>query len=219
MTNSFELNKSTESGLQSGKVEDVTVTKSGPMKHRDPGADQDLSFSRRRPSGDNIERDICNHCGLISYDNPKIVVGAVVTHADKFLLCRRAIEPRKGFWTLPAGFMEHGESVEEGAKREAREEANVEIVLRNLLAVYSIPRLSQVQIMFCAEMLTPAFSAGPESLEVALFAWDEIPWTELAFPSVHWALTQFHSIKGQDIFAPFGNPDGASGNMFPERQP
>lgn len=205
--------------MQTGKVTDVATIEPGPMKHRDPEAAQDLSFSRRKPTGDNIERDICDHCGLINYDNPKIVVGSVVTYAEKFLLCRRAIEPRKGFWTLPAGFMEHGESVEEGAKREAREEANVEITLRNLLAVYSIPRLSQVQIMFCAEMLTPEFSAGSESLEVALFSWDEIPWTELAFPSVHWALTQFNGVKGQDVFAPFGNPDGANGNMFPVRQP
>ncbi len=189
------------------------------MKHRDPGAGKDLSFSRRKPAGDSLERDVCNHCGLISYDNPKIVVGSVVTFENKFLLCRRAIEPRKGFWTLPAGFMEHGETTEDGAKREAREEANVEITLRNLLAIYSIPRLSQVQIMYCAEMLTPEFSAGPESLEVALFSFEEIPWAELAFPSVHWALMQFNGVKGHDVFAPFGNPDGASGNMFPVRQP
>tara|TARA_R110000868_G_scaffold37785_3_gene133221 strand:- start:5548 stop:6207 length:660 start_codon:yes stop_codon:yes gene_type:complete len=218
MTNSFELNKSTGNRLQAGKVADATTARPGPMKHRDPGAAQDLSFARRKPAGDNIERDICDHCGLISYENPKIVVGSVVTYEDKFLLCRRAIEPRKGFWTLPAGFMEHGESVEDGAKREAREEANVEITLRNLLAIYSIPRLSQVQIMFCAEMLTPKFSAGPESLEVALFGWDEIPWAELAFPSVHWALTQFNDVKEKDVFAPFGNPEGANGNLFPDRQ-
>lgn len=219
MTNSFELNKSRDDKLQAGKVADAAASRPGPMKHRDPGAAQELSFSRRKPAGDDVDRDICDHCGLISYDNPKIVVGSVVTYADKFLLCRRAIEPRKGFWTLPAGFMEHGESVEEGAMREAREEANVEITLRNLLAIYSIPRLSQVQIMFCAELLKPEFSAGSESLEVALFSWEEIPWSELAFPSVHWALTQFNSVKGRGVFAPFGNPDGASGNMFPDRRP
>lgn len=192
---------------------------SGAMKHREPGSEHELSFMRRVPTGDSLPRDICDRCGFISYDNPKIVVGSVVTYESKFLLCRRAIEPRKGYWTLPAGFMEHGETVEEGARREAREEANAEIRIRDLLAVYSIPRIAQVQIMYRAELDRPAFSAGVESLEVALFDWEDIPWTELAFPSVHWALTQFHSVAGQTVITPFGNPEGAAGTGFPPREP
>lgn len=196
-----------------------TVLKPGPMKHREAGAGLDLAFSRRAPTGDSITRDICDHCGLISYDNPKIVVGSVVTFQNKFLLCRRAIEPRKGFWTLPAGFMEQGESVEEGAMREAREEANVKIRIRDLLAVYSIPRLSQVQIMYRADMEAAEFSAGIESLEVALFDWVDIPWEELAFPSVYWALTQFHEVRDQAVIAPFGNPTGEEAMRFPPGRP
>jgi ADP-ribose pyrophosphatase YjhB (NUDIX family) len=189
------------------------------MKHREPGAENELAFSRRVPTGDSLPRDICNSCGFIHYDNPKIVVGSVVTSGDRFLLCRRAIEPRKGFWTLPAGFMEHGETVEDGARREAREEANADIRIRDLLAIYSIPRIAQVQIMYRAELADPNFSAGVESLEVALFTWDEIPWQELAFPSVYWALTQFRSVAGQAVITPFGNPEGELGNVFPPRAP
>jgi ADP-ribose pyrophosphatase YjhB (NUDIX family) len=189
------------------------------MKHREPGSEHDISFSRRIPTGDGVEREICNHCGLIAYDNPKIVVGSVVTFEGKFLLCRRAIEPRKGFWTLPAGFMEHGETTEQGAMREAREEANVEIRIRDLLAVYSIPRIGQVQIMYRADMATPDFSAGVESLEVALFDWADIPWKELAFPSVFWALTQFRSVQNEVVIAPFANPEGATGDQLPSVGP
>ncbi|MES1991502.1 MAG: NUDIX hydrolase [Pseudomonadota bacterium] len=195
------------------------AVKPGPMKHREAGAGLDLAFTRRPPAGDAIPRDICDHCGLISYDNPKIVVGSVVTFQNKFLLCRRAIEPRKGFWTFPAGFMEHGESVEEGAMREAREEANISIRIRDLLAVYSIPRLSQVQIMYRAEMLTSEFSAGVESLEVALFDWADIPWEELAFPSVYWALKQFQEVADHAVVAPFGNPTDEAALRFPPGQP
>lgn len=182
---------------------------------REPGADHDPAFTRRVPTGDNLPRDICDRCGFIHYVNPKVVVGSVVLHEGRILMCRRAIEPRKGFWTLPAGFMEQGETAEEGARREAREEANAEIVLKDLLAVYSIPRIAQVQLMYRAELAHPTFSAGEESLEVALFGWDEIPWEELAFPSVHWALTQFRSVEDQSVIVPFSNPDGETGNLFP----
>ncbi|HEY4345212.1 MAG TPA: NUDIX hydrolase [Parvibaculum sp.] len=191
----------------------------GAMKHREPGSERELSFSQRVPTGDSLPRDICDSCGFIHYDNPKIVVGSVVTYGDAFLLCRRAIEPRKGFWTLPAGFMEHGETVEDGARREAREEANADIRIRDLLAIYSIPRIAQVQIMYRAELLTPEISPGVESLEVALFDWETIPWDQLAFPSVYWALTQFRSVADQKIITPFVNPEGENGNMFPARPP
>ena len=187
------------------------------MKHREPGSTHELLFTQRVPAGDSVPRDICDRCGFIHYDNPKIVVGSVVTHGDRFLLCRRAIEPRKGFWTLPAGFMEQGETTAEGARREAREEANADIRIRDLLAIYDIPKIAQVQLMYRAELAAPGFSAGPESLEVALFDWDGIPWDQLAFPSVYWALTQFRSVMNEAVIAPFSNPDGEWGNALPPR--
>ncbi|MEL7129147.1 MAG: NUDIX hydrolase [Pseudomonadota bacterium] len=163
------------------------------------------SFSQKIPDGDDRERRVCTDCGFIDYVNPKIIAGAVVTQGTKILLCRRAIEPRKGFWTLPAGFMEEGESVEQGAAREAMEEANAKIEIDRLLAVYSVPRISQVQIMYRARLHSEV-SPGPESLEVGLFAWHDIPWRELAFPTVVWALTHYAETRGQNDFAPFTNP-------------
>lgn len=169
-------------------------------------------FSRSVPAGDTHERDVCTACGFVHYVNPKVVTGSVVTHEDRLLICRRAIEPRRGYWTLPAGFMEVGETVEDAARREAREEANADIVIDRLLAVYTIPRLAQVQVMFLAHLGQPGFSAGPESLEVKLVAWDEIPWDDLAFPSVRWALTQSLSVRGSMTFLPFCNPPGETGD-------
>jgi ADP-ribose pyrophosphatase YjhB (NUDIX family) len=171
------------------------------------------NFTRRVPDGDNRERLVCDDCGLIHYDNPKIVVGAVVTFQEKFLLCRRAIPPRHGYWTLPAGYLEEHETTEDGARREAFEEATADIVIEQLLAVYNVPRISQVQLIYKAHLDEPVFRPGVESLEVALFGWDEIPWDELAFPSVHWALNQFREIDGKGVFAPFTNPPGEFGNM------
>lgn len=166
-----------------------------------------ISFSTGVPPGEDRERRICDTCGFIDYANPRIVTG-VVAHADsRILLCRRAIEPRKGFWTLPAGFLELGESVEEGARRESMEEARAELEIETLLGMYSIPRIGQVQIFFRARLLNVP-SPGPESLEVGLFGWDEIPWKELAFPSVRWALDHYRETEGRSGFAPFGNPPG-----------
>jgi ADP-ribose pyrophosphatase YjhB (NUDIX family) len=145
-------------------------------------------FVRRIPEGDDRERMMCPDCGHVAYENPKVVVGSIVAEGDTVLLCRRAIEPRSGYWTIPAGYMEMGETVEEGARREAWEEARARIALDGVLAVYSIARLGQVQVIFRARMEQPGFEAGPESLEVRRFAWDEIPWDDLAFPSVRWAL-------------------------------
>lgn len=144
------------------------------------------------PDGDTRERKVCAECGFIAYENPKIVVGAVCRWEERILLCRRAIEPRAGFWTLPAGYLELNEATPEGAAREAWEEACARIAIEGLLAVYDIPRLSQVQLIYRAELVSPEIAPGPESLEVRLFAWDEIPWQELAFPSVTWALEQYH---------------------------
>lgn len=166
------------------------------------------SFSKQVPPGEDRERRVCDHCAFIDYQNPRIVAGVVAHDAEgRLLICKRAIEPRRGFWTLPAGFMELGESVEEGAMREAREEACADLELGPLLAVYSIPRISQVQIFFRARLRnTPR--PGPESEEVSLVAWEDIPRNELAFPSVSWALDHYWRTKDQDIFLPAGNPPG-----------
>jgi len=164
------------------------------------------------PDGDSLERDVCETCGFVAYQNPKVVTGAVVLDDGKVLLCRRAIEPRRGFWTLPAGYMELGETVEEAARREAWEEARADLALERVLAVYTIPRIAQVQVMFLARLASQGIEAGPESLEVGWFGWDEIPWSDLAFPSVRWALTQASSVAGKADFAPFGNPPGERGD-------
>jgi ADP-ribose pyrophosphatase YjhB (NUDIX family) len=165
-------------------------------------------FSRTVPAGDNRERDVCGACGFVHYVNPKIVVGAVVTVPDgRILMCKRAIEPGLGFWTLPAGFLEEQETAEEGAIREAQEEANAAILIDGLLGVYSVPRISQIQLMFRARLAGDAFSPGVESLEVALFAWDAIPWEHLAFPSVKWALGDYRAFLA-GAPAPFTNPEG-----------
>lgn len=174
-----------------------------------PAPGLDPAFRRRVPSGDSLERDVCERCGFVAYDNPKIVVGSVVRSPGGFLMCRRAIAPRIGFWTLPAGYLEHGETPEEGARREAREEAGADIALDALLAVYTIRRLSQVQLIYRAT-LRGGYEAGPESLEVREFTWDELPWDDLAFPSVTWAL-QHERAATDGHLPPFGNPDRDSG--------
>ena len=168
---------------------------------------QSPDFALEIPPGDDKERSVCQRCEFIDYQNPKIVAGAVVLKDDKILLCKRAIEPRKGFWTLPAGFMELGESVEEAAQREAKEEALADIEIDRLLAVYSVPRIGQVQVMFRAR-LHGDYGIGPESEDVKLVDWKDIPWSELAFPTVVWALTHYAETRDQDVFAPFANPTG-----------
>jgi ADP-ribose pyrophosphatase YjhB (NUDIX family) len=155
--------------------------------------------------GEDRDRRVCRTCGFIDYVNPRVVTGVVAHRDGRILLCRRAIDPRKGLWTLPAGFLETGESIEDGARREAREEANAELELEALLGVYSIPRISQVQIFFRARLLNEP-SPGPESFDVMLAEWDTIPWTELAFPSVKWSLDAWRQTEGRTGFAPFGNP-------------
>jgi ADP-ribose pyrophosphatase YjhB (NUDIX family) len=177
------------------------------------------NFRKRVPDGDNRERLVCEDCKFVLYQNPKIVAGSVVTWQDRVLLARRAIEPRKGYWTLPAGYMEIGETTEQAAQREAIEEACATIEIDRLLAVYSIARIGQVQIMYRARLASPDFAPGPESAEVALFAWDDIPWDNLAFPTVVWALAHFHQTRSQNDFATFSNPTGDLARMWPPRKP
>ena len=178
------------------------------------GAARRASFSVKIPDGDDRERLVCDRCGFVDYKNPHIVVGSVVETDGRILMCRRAIEPRKGFWTLPAGYLEVHETSEEGAAREAREEACAEIAIEALLALYNIPRISQVQLMYKARLAEPAIAPGPESLEVALYTWDEIPWKELAFPSVRWALEHFRQTRPGEPFVPFTNPPGETGGAW-----
>lgn len=159
------------------------------------------------PEGDDRHRHVCAACETIHYHNPKIVVGSVCTLDDRLLICRRAIEPRLGFWTIPAGYMELGETAEDGAIREAWEEARARIAIDGLLAVYSVPRIGQVQLLYRARLLDPAVEAGPESLEVKLVAWDEIPWDDLAFPTVHWVLRRAREAPPhRDPLVTVGNP-------------
>lgn len=169
-------------------------------------------FTKTMPAGDNRDRLVCGDCGWIHYVNPKVVVGAVIGDDGRVLLCRRAIEPRQGFWTIPAGFMEERETSEAGALREVMEEAGAEVAIDALLAVYNIPRISQVQLIYRATLSNPVFAPGPESLEARLFAWDEIPWDELAFPSVVWALNHWRAVAGRTEFRAFTNPPGEFGN-------
>lgn len=171
-----------------------------------PGVKAAGPSRREIPPGDDRERLVCPDCGFIAYENPKIVVGSVVTYGDRVLLCRRAIDPRRGFWTLPAGYMELNESTEEGARREAWEEARARITLNALLAVYNIPRINQVQLIYRASLDDPAVSPGPETEAIRLVPWRAIPWDDLAFPTVAWALNEHARRQGQTAFAPGTNP-------------
>ncbi|MCR4298924.1 MAG: NUDIX hydrolase [Gallionella sp.] len=143
------------------------------------------------PDDDNRLRHICVVCGTIHYQNPKMVIGSIPEQEDKILLCRRAIEPRHGLWTLPGGFMENGETTTEAAIRETLEEANARIAIGDLYSMYSLPYINQVHLLFRARLLDPDFSPGKESLEVKLFAEHEIPWEEIAFRPVKYSLEHY----------------------------
>ncbi|MBP5858963.1 NUDIX hydrolase [Marivibrio halodurans] len=168
---------------------------------------------RHVPAGDNRERLVCPDCGFVNYQNPKIVVGSVASHEGRILLCRRSINPRRGFWTLPAGYLENHETVEDGARREAAEEALARLTIDALLAVYNIPRISQVQLIHRARIDNPdGIGAGEETEAVGLFDWADIPWDDLAFPSVRWALEHWRAVAEATRFAPFTNPPGETGD-------
>ncbi len=151
------------------------------------------------PAGDNRPRAVCESCEHIHYENPKNVVGCLLEWQGKVLLCKRAIEPRHGFWTLPAGFMENKETTLEGAAREAKEEACAECENLRLFAVYNLPRISQVYMMFFGRLKDGYADVGEESLEVGLFRQNEIPWDDLAFPVVTETLTRYFERKQDRI--------------------
>lgn len=133
------------------------------------------------PAGDSLPRYVCTQCHVIHYQNPKMVVGCIPEWEDKILLCRRAIEPRLGWWTLPAGFMENSETLAQAAARETLEEANARVEIGDLYAIYSLPHISQVYFLFRARLLDLDFKPGIESLDVKLMSEHEIPWDEMAF--------------------------------------
>ena len=170
---------------------------------------------RRIPEGDDRERLVCPDCNFVAYENPKVVVGSIVAEGDRVLLCRRAIEPRAGFWTTPAGYMEMGETAIEGAQREAWEEARARIAIDGVLAVYSLARLGQVQVIFRARWAEPGYEAGPESLEVKKFSWNEIPWDNIAFPSVRWALNSWYDSRGRALPTAALNPPEDARGILP----
>lgn len=159
-------------------------------------------IERRIPPGDDRPRDVCADCGHIHYVNPKIVVGSIPVWGEQILLCKRAIEPRYGKWTLPAGFMEEGETLAEGAARETLEEAGARITVEQLYASYSIPGISQVYVLFLAKLDDLNYAAGSESLEVALFFEHEIPWDELAFAAIREGLKRYFADRAKGTFTP-----------------
>ena len=154
----------------------------------------------RIPDGDTVPREVCGACGAIHYRNPKVVVGCLATWEDRVLLCRRAIEPRHGLWTLPAGFMENGETLAAGAARETIEEARARVDVGELYAVISLPQISQVYVMFRSRLLDLDFGPGPESLEVRLFHEDEIPWDRIAFRTIARTLRSFFLARRDGAF-------------------
>lgn len=139
---------------------------------------------RQIPEHDHLMRDVCPVCAYIHYENPKIIAGALVIHQQKILLCRRAIEPSYGYWTLPAGYLEIGESIQQGAIRECWEEAEAKIDIEQLYCIYNILHVGHIYMLFKAKLCDGIFGVGSESLETRLFALNEIPWDALAFPSI-----------------------------------
>ena len=149
--------------------------------------------TRKVPPGDSLPRYVCDACNTIHYQNPRMVVGCIVEWDARILLCRRAIEPRCGLWTVPAGYMENGETMHQGAIRETLEEATARVELGPLYAIYNIPHINQVYILFRARLLDLDFKAGAETLEVNLFAEPDIPWDQLAFATVRNTLTHYYA--------------------------
>ncbi len=145
------------------------------------------------PAGDTLPRHVCDACGTIHYQNPKMIVGCIAEWENRILLCRRAIEPRHGLWTVPAGFMENGETTAQGAARETLEEANARVEVGPLYALYNIPHINQVYLLFRARLLDLDFSAGAETLETRLYDEADIPWDALAFATVRNTLTHYYA--------------------------
>ena len=153
------------------------------------------------PDGDNRLRLVCNHCNTVHYQNPLVIVGVLPEYQQQILLCKRAIEPQKGCWTLPAGFLENDESTLDGALRECFEEANAKVIDPELYALYDIPYINQVYVFYRATLANNEFGPSSESTEVALFSEQDIPWNELAFPVVKAVLKRYLSDRENNNFA------------------
>lgn len=149
------------------------------------------SLVLRVPDGDTLPRHMCSRCGSIHYQNPRLVVGCIPRLGERVLLCRRSIEPRRGYWTLPAGFMENGETTQQAAARETLEEACARVRVGALYTLFNLPRHNQVYLIFLGQMLDADFGAGAESLEARLFAEEDLPWNEIAFHAVDFALAHY----------------------------
>ena len=171
----------------------------------------DVSFEI--PAGDALPRHVCKRCGHIHYENPRLVVGCVAAWEDKILLCRRAIEPRVGYWTLPAGFMENGETTAEAATRETFEEAGAQIIVDAPFAMVSIAHINQVHLFYRGRLATADHAAGEESLEVCLVKPADIPWKDMAFRSVTHCLERYIDDVARGCFSfhetALGRPDKA----------
>lgn len=154
----------------------------------------------RIPPGDTLPRHVCDACHTIHYQNPRIIVGCIPEWEDRILLCRRAIEPRFGMWTVPAGFMENGETTMEGAIRETLEEANARVEIESLYALYNIPHINQVYMLFRGRLLDADVRPGAETLEVRLIPEHEVPWDEIAFASVRNTLRHYYEDRRQGRF-------------------
>ncbi|WP_153109442.1 NUDIX hydrolase [Propionivibrio limicola] len=155
----------------------------------------------RIPDGDNHLRHVCQRCGEIHYMNPKLVIGCIAEWNGEILLCRRAIEPRYGYWTLPAGFMENGESTTEAALRETLEEACAIVEIDDLFSLINVPHINQVHLFYRGQLKTPDFGAGEESLETLLFPEEGIPWKDLAFRTVSLCLRDYFSDRRRGRFS------------------
>jgi ADP-ribose pyrophosphatase YjhB (NUDIX family) len=152
------------------------------------------------PEGDTFPRFVCTECHTIHYQNPRIIAGTLPVWQDQVLLCKRAIAPRQGYWTLPAGFLENSETIAAGAARETMEEANAQVSDLSLYSVFSLPHISQVYTFFKADLEGPSYSSGPESLEVELFFEQDIPWDELAFPVITQTLQHYFNDRKSGVF-------------------
>ncbi|WP_261870350.1 NUDIX hydrolase [Psychrobacter sp. JCM 18901] len=152
---------------------------------------------RKIPSTDNMPRLVCPNCHYIHYENPKVICGSLVVHEDRVLLCRRAIEPQYGLWTIPAGFMENGETMAEGAARESYEEADAIVLNPHLYCIYDLPDIGQIYSIYLADLKDGAYGIGSESLDCALFSEEDIPWDTLAFEAIRRTLKSYFADRKQ----------------------
>ena len=151
------------------------------------------------PAGDHLPRYVCDRCGTIHYQNPKLIVGCVPEDGGRILLCKRAIEPRRGYWTVPAGFMENDETLQQAAERESHEEALARVEIGSLLTIVHVMHAHQVHVFFRARLAEPQFGVGPESLESKMVTEGEVPWDDLAFPSITFTLQRYFEDRGARV--------------------